>query len=91
MAARLTTQATSTPMTTAPVTKIACLVEAIDEAYSHIKKLEALLQNTFSESGPAFRNLNEELQDSYLWACADLAASIKTALESSFRDAGGQP
>ena len=73
---------------TATVTKTAALVDAIDQAYAHISKLEALLQNAHGESGPAFRNLHEELQDSYLWACADLAAAVKTALESSFSNAG---
>ena len=69
---------------TTPATKTAAMVDAIDQAYSHVSKLEALLQNTYSECGPTFRNLNNDLQDSYLWACADLATSIKAALEASF-------
>ena len=71
---------------TAPASKTAAMVEAIDSAYAHISKLEALLQNTYSESGPAFRNLRDDIQDSYLWACADLAAAVKAALELSFAD-----
>lgn len=69
---------------TTPATKTAAMVDAIDEAYSHVSKLEALLMNTYSECGPNFRNLNDDIQDSYLWACADLATSIKAALEASF-------
>lgn len=66
-------------------TKTAAMVEAVDDAFANISKLEALLQLTYSESGPAFRNLRDDIQDSYLWACADLAAAAKTALESSFK------
>lgn len=69
---------------TTPTSNIAAMVDAIDQAYNHVSKLEALLQNTYSESGPTFRNLNDATQDSYLWACADLAVSIKEALETSF-------
>lgn len=69
---------------TTPAPKIAAMVDAIDQAYCHVSKLEALLQNTYSECGPTFRNLNDDMQDSYLWACADLATSIKDALEASF-------
>ena len=69
---------------TTPTINTVTMVDAIDEAYSHVCKLEALLQNTYSECGPTFRNLNDATQDSYLWACADLAKSIKDALEASF-------
>lgn len=74
-----------------PVTKIETMVDAIDLAYTQVTKLEALIQNTFGESGPNFRNLNDDLQDAYMWACADIAASIKAALESSFSHAKGKP
>lgn len=71
---------------TTPATKTEAMVDAIDKAYSHVSKLEALLQNAYGESGPTFRNLNDDLQDAYLWACADLAASLKAALEASFTE-----
>ena len=74
-----------------PANKTEAMVDAIDLAYGQVTKLEALIQNTFGESGPTFRNLNDELQDAYMWACADLAASIKAAFESSFSHAKGQP
>ncbi|MDD2883070.1 MAG: hypothetical protein PHQ58_21875 [Rhodoferax sp.] len=73
---------------TSQVTKTAAVVDAIDQAYAHISKLDALLQNAFGEAGPAFRNLHDDLQDAYLWACSDLAASVKTALELSFSETG---
>ena len=69
---------------TTPAINTVAMVDAIDEAYCHVSKLEALLQNTYSGCGPTFRNLNDATQDSYLWACADLAVSIKAALETSF-------
>ena len=42
-------------------------------------KLHALLCNAYGEAGESFRGLNDELQDSYLWACTDIAAEIKAA------------
>lgn len=42
-------------------------------------KLHALLCGTYGESGESFRNFNDEIQDSYLWACADMAAALKDA------------
>lgn len=40
-------------------------------------KLDALLAYSYGESGEAFRNLNEDMQDAYLWTCSDMAGEIK--------------
>ena len=47
--------------------------DAIDIA---AKKLQAMLAHTYGESGEAFRNLNGRFQDTYLWACSDLADEV---------------
>jgi len=67
-----------------PPNKVIAMVTAIDKAYSHILKLQALLANTYGESGPTFRNMHDDLQDNYLWACTDLAEKIKADLDASF-------
>ena len=44
-------------------------------AASH--KLHALLANAHGECGESFRNTSDSIQDTYLWACADLARDIQ--------------
>lgn len=39
-------------------------------------QLKALLLHTFGNSGEAFRAMNDDAQDSYLWACGDLMKEI---------------
>lgn len=46
------------------------------------RQLRALLDNTYGESGDAFRRMNDDRQDEYLWACADMAEEIVKSLES---------
>lgn len=43
-------------------------------------KLHALLCNTYGGSGESFRSLNDDLQDSYMWACASLAGELEEAV-----------
>lgn len=45
-------------------------------------KLNALLAHTYGCSGEEFRNLNDEIQDSYMWACSDMASDIKELVYS---------
>lgn len=69
---------------TCPPNKVIAMVTAIDAAYENILKLNALLANTYGDSGPTFRNMHDDLQDNYLWACTDLAKKIKDDLDASF-------
>lgn len=39
-------------------------------------KLSAMLAHTFGNSGESFRELNDDTQDSYLWACAEMMEEI---------------
>lgn len=39
-------------------------------------KLGAMLNHTFGNSGEAFRCLSDDLQDNYLWACAEMMEEI---------------
>jgi hypothetical protein len=84
----------ATKPTTAPSaitrtpSKTAALVDAVDGAYSKILKLHAMLHCTYGEAGDTFRNLHDDLQDSFLWACTDMAEAVKAELETSFSEAG---
>jgi len=39
-------------------------------------KLKALLAHTYGNSGEAFRAMNDDFQDSYLWTCSNLMDEI---------------
>lgn len=39
-------------------------------------KLTAMLNHTFGNSGDSFRELDEGIQDSYMWACAEMMEEI---------------
>jgi hypothetical protein len=53
----------------------------VDDLDSNARKLHALLINTFASSGEGFRAMSGELQDNYMWACADLAREMIEKLE----------
>ena len=55
-------------------------IDLIDQISVLTKKLHALLCNTYGNSGVSFRGLNEDLQDVYMWACADLAGELEKAV-----------
>jgi len=48
-----------------------------DQIASRIQQLEAMLAMTFGESGESFRNMNDDLQDSFLWSCSSAITEIR--------------
>ncbi len=54
--------------------------QAIDDAYTRIMKLHAILLHTYGESGDSFRNLNDDTQDAYMWSVCDQAAELMAVL-----------
>ena len=48
------------------------LIDAIDNTQCALLKAQALIAMTFGESGEAFRNMNDDYQDRFLWAISDL-------------------
>jgi nitrogen-specific signal transduction histidine kinase len=54
--------------------------DALERAHSCALQLRALLAHCIGEGGEAFRNLNIEMQDSYLWLASDVAHEIENAL-----------
>jgi hypothetical protein len=54
--------------------------DSLERAHSCALQLRALLAHCIGEGGEAFRNLNTEMQDSYLWLASDVADEIESAL-----------
>lgn len=55
----------------------------------YVAQVRALLVNTCGNSRDSFQCLEEELQDNYLWACADMVDRIAEAIEQM--DAAHKP
>lgn len=58
-------------------------IDAIDSAQAALLKAQALIAMTFGESGEAFRTMNDDYQERFLWAINDLvneATSRVTAI-----------
>jgi hypothetical protein len=48
------------------------------------KQLSALLHMTFGEGGASFRNHSEDIQDSFMWACGDMADELAKLVDVVF-------
>ncbi|MFL9863224.1 hypothetical protein PQR67_03440 [Paraburkholderia fungorum] len=57
--------------------------DAFERAHTISMQLRALLAACTGEGGEAFRSLNDELQDNYLWLASDLAAEIEKTLSGA--------
>ena len=64
---------------TVPVRQLS--LDVLDREVRIALQLEALLQHAYGVGGESFRALSDELQDSYLWACADLAEELSDLLQ----------
>ena len=56
------------------------LIDAIDNTQCALLKAQALIAMTFGESGEAFRNMNDDYQDRFLWAISDLVTEATKAV-----------
>jgi hypothetical protein len=65
---------------TVTVTRVIPL-EMLDKLTCAALKLDALLNCTYGQNGESFRDNNDEIQDTYLWVCSDLAQEIKTLVD----------
>lgn len=52
-------------------------MDLIDQVGTRLSQLTAMLMMTYGEGGEAFRSLNDDHQDNYLWGCFDLATESK--------------
>jgi hypothetical protein len=56
--------------------------EQLEDLTAKLTQLSALMAHAYGESGEAFRNLNDDLQDTYLWHCADVALDCHQAIDN---------
>lgn len=59
------------------------LDSCIEELQNKSIKLRALLTSIVGEGGEAFRRLNDEVQDSFLWTCRDMAKELCGLIEQA--------
>ena len=55
--------------------------DATDRAFELSRKLQAMLMQTYSLAGEDFRTMNDDLQNNYMWACADMARELRECLD----------
>lgn len=48
-------------------------LDRFDLLQQKLAQLDAMLNMSYGCAGEAFRNMNDALQDNYLWACSTLA------------------
>jgi len=73
----ITTQPTGNHATATPET----VSEQLDYLTAKLAQLSALMAHAYGESGKAFRNMNDDLQDAYLWHCSDVALDCNQAAD----------
>ena len=61
--------------------KKAIPLDRLDRLTAAALKMQALLLNACGEQGEGFRLLNDDIQDNYMMACADLAQEIVDVLK----------
>lgn len=56
-------------------------MSAFDDLYMAIAKAKAVSYMTYGDAGEAFRNMNDDAQDEYLWALSGLIVEASDALK----------
>lgn len=47
-----------------------------DQITARLAQLDALINMTIGEQGEAFRSMNDELQDRFMWACGSISNEV---------------
>lgn len=47
-----------------------------DQIRARLAQLDALINMTIGEQGEAFRGMNDELQDRFMWACGSISNEV---------------
>ncbi len=53
------------------------VTDRLDKLHQKLAQLEAVLAMSYGDAGESFRNMNDDLQDNYLWSCGTLATECK--------------
>lgn len=56
-------------------------IDSYDKATALVLKLGAMLSNCYGEAGETFRNMSDDTQDNYLWACSGMADDLEKAID----------
>lgn len=48
-------------------------LDRLDSLQQKLAQLDAMLHMAYGNAGEAFRGMNDDLQDKYIWACSTLA------------------
>lgn len=56
--------------------------ETYEDLHGKLLQLHSLLVMTCGEAGEAFSNMNDELRDNYMMACADMARDCSTLTQA---------
>ena len=52
-----------------------------DQINCRMAQLKAMLAMTYGEPGETFRNINDDLQDNFMWSCAMAIKEIRQLLD----------
>jgi|LakMenEpi03Aug12_release.lakeMendotaPanAssembly.Ray.scaffolds.fasta_scaffold634776_1 hypothetical protein len=78
----------NTATSEAPVkTGIDPVGDGIETLHTKLTHLRALLLVTYGAGGDTFRTYSDDIQDTYLWACADMADECVNRL-NALREGG---
>ena len=55
-------------------------IDALDKASEALAHAYALVNMTYGDAGESFRGMNDEMQDSFLWALADRIRAARAAV-----------
>lgn len=57
------------------------IIDLAQRITNSLHQLEAMIVHVYGEGGDAFRTLSVNVQDNYLWGCADKASIIREQAE----------
>lgn len=60
--------------------------EQAEELTQRLTQLDAMVAVTYGEQGEAFRNMNDNLQDNFLWGVSTITEQLQKASEKLARD-----
>lgn len=52
-------------------------LDSLDTLQQKLAQLDAMLAMSYGSAGETFRNMNDSLQDNYLWACSAIAGECR--------------
>lgn len=57
--------------------------DALERAMELVSQLEAMVTVTYGTSGDGFREMNDHLQDTYMWAMSEKIQELQASIEKA--------